>query len=207
MFLICCPDRNHHKFSDDKCNPAVVYPILKVVITAVGLGVACGIHSTDSDKYDAKIAILKGADLGYVYLAVWLLDLTLYAQQIFVALGRKKSYADNPDQYIYEAVGKGEVYVRLVEDGVVGAFNRAQRGIDNTRETFPMVVAQTLLAGYVYPKVVLGLAVLFFFGRCLYSHGYIQGAKSRVPGLFLTMLVCGIGLGGLQLFIGVKAVM
>jgi len=192
----------------DKVNPAVIYSIMNVVFTAVGLGLAYAIHSTNSDAYDAKIATLKAADLGYAYLAVYVLQQTLFAQQIFVALGRKKSHASNPDQYIYETVGRaGEPYVRLVTEGAVGEFNRAQRGIDNTREGFPMILAQVVLAGFVYPKVVLAISVVYFFARCLYSHGYIKGAASRMPGQFMSMLSTGVVLGSLNLFVAIKAVM
>merc|ERR1711972_1273760 len=105
--------------------------------------------------------------------------------------------ADNPDQYIYETVGKDEPYVRLVSTGPIGEFNRAQRGIDNTRETFTDTVA----------KAVFVIAIVFFFARALYSHGYIKGAKSRMPGQLLTMLSAGVVLSGLQLFVGIKALM
>merc|ERR1712203_896083 len=114
--------------------------------------------------------------------------------------------ADNPDQYIYETVNHpNEPYVRLVSDGAVGSFNRAQRGIDNTREGYPQVLLNALLAGFVYPQAVLGVAVVYFFARLLYSHGYIKGSKSRMPGQLLTMLSTGIVLNGLQLFAAIKA--
>merc|ERR1712157_432650 len=108
--------------------------------------------------------------------------LTTFTQQVFVAVGRKHSMADNPDQYIYETVGKEENYVRLVTAGAVGEFNRAQRGIDNTRETFPDTLIKAMLAGYVFPKPVFVISIVFFFARALYSHGYIKGAKGRMPG-------------------------
>ena len=50
-------------------------------------------------------------------------------------------------------------YIRLEMDGPVGRLNRAQRAIDNTRETFPAVLVTGLLAGFVFPKPTCVLAV------------------------------------------------
>merc|ERR1712061_473085 len=116
-----------------------------IIFAALGLAVAWGIHTMNADEYDPKIAILKAGNFGYLYLAVWIFGLTGFCQQVFVALGRKKSMADNPDQYIFETVGKpNEPYVRLVSSGAVGEFNRAQRGIDNSREGYPQVLVNAV---------------------------------------------------------------
>lgn len=189
-------------------NPAVMYPISMLVFTCLGLLAAWGVHKTDANAYDKKIAELKAKDLGYLYLAFFVFGLTAFIQQIFVAAGRKAAHCTNPDQYVYEVVDRPDLpYVRLVADGTVGEFNRAQRGIDNSREAFPMVVANGLLAGYVYPKVVLGIAVVYLFARSMYSHGYVQKSAGRMPGQLFTMLSIGITLNGLSLFAGLKAVM
>ncbi len=109
---------------------------------------------------------------------------------------------------MYEVVGKTDLpYVRLVEEGPIGEFNRAQRGVDNSREAFPMVVAHALLAGYVYPQAVLTISVVYFLARTWYSHGYVQKAMGRVPGLVFTYLSIRVALNGLSLFAGIKALL
>eukprot|EP00928_Gymnodinium_smaydae_P079800 TRINITY_DN63649_c0_g1_i1.p1 TRINITY_DN63649_c0_g1~~TRINITY_DN63649_c0_g1_i1.p1 ORF type:complete len:217 (+),score=45.77 TRINITY_DN63649_c0_g1_i1:76-726(+) len=190
----------------DKMNPLIVYPIITIIFNGIGVLVAWGIHSADSVAHDYKIHVLKSNDLGFLYLGMFIFNLTGFVQQVFVAVGRKASYADNPDQYIYETVGRPELpYVRLATAGAVGAFNRAQRGIDNSRETYPQVVVNALLAGYVYPKAVFGIALVYLVARSIYSHGYIKQASGRMPGQLLTMLATAVVLPGLHLFAGIKA--
>lgn len=189
-----------------KANPAVFYPIFTLVLTGLGLLAAWGIHSIDSETSDKQIADLKAKNLGYLYIAIFIFGLTLQVQQVFVAAGRKAAYCDNPDQYVYEVVGKADLpYVRLVEEGPIGEFNRSQRGIDNSREAFPMVVAHALLAGYVYPQAVLTISVVYFLARTWFSHGYVQKSTGRMPGQLFTMLAIGVALNGLSLFAGIKA--
>merc|ERR1711879_381895 len=109
---------------------------------------------------------------------------------------------DEPDQYIYETVGKDEPYVRLVSTGPVGEFNRAQRGIDSTREIFTDTVVKAVFAGYVFPKAVFVIAILFFFARALYSHCYMKSANNFSP-VTLLSVPTDVVLSGLQLFAGI----
>ena len=61
--------------------------------------------------------------------------------------------------------------VRLVSAGAVGRFNRAQRGIDNTREKFPAVVAMVLMSGFVCPAVVAIAVCCYAVGRIFFTVG------------------------------------
>merc|ERR1712050_687445 len=137
----------------------------------IGLGLlaACGIYSFSPESYDAKILILKVWDLGYLYVAVRVLTLILAFQQVFVAVGRKKAKCDNPDQYVYKTQLKNDPVVRLHVEGAIGEFNRAQRGIDNTREVFAVILADVLLGGFVFPKPMLVCVCVYFCARMAYS--------------------------------------
>lgn len=188
-------------------NPVIIYSIITLVQLGLGYLAAFGIyalmkHVFGSSDADTKIAKLKEGDLGYLYIAARVMALVLSVQQIFVAVGRKSSKCANPDQYVYETKLGPPPYVGLVSQGVIGQFNRAQRAIDNTRETYPVMVMDTLLAGYVFPKPILVLACLYLFARCGFSYTYMYSSRGKAQAVsFILMMV----LGGLELFAGVQA--
>jgi len=185
-------------------NPVVVYPMMFAVTNVVGLLCAWGIYAISPASYDGKIAALKGQDLGYLYVAVRVLTLVLSFQQVFVAIGRKMAKADNPDQYIYKTQRRDEPVVRLVTTGAIGAFNRAQRAIDNTREVFATVLVDVLLGGYVFPKPMLVCVCLYFCARLCFSAGYIKSPGGRGPAQGVSFLMACV-IGGLMLFPGLKS--
>lgn len=181
-------------------NPAIVYPIATLVMLGLGYLIAWGIYSLGWEKYDAKVAVLRLHDLGYLYLAVFVVSLVLPIQQVFVAYHRKLSKVENPDQYAFKTMLRDEPYVLLERQGAVGAFNRAQRGIDNTREIIVRDVVNLVFAGYVFPEAVFAMSILYLVGRVGYSAGYIGWpCKSRAPGMALSM-IASIVINGLQLF-------
>jgi len=190
-----------------KVNPAILYPIMMLVFVGLGYLIAWGIYSASTQstasekKFDAKFAMLATFVLQYLYLAVFVLAQVLPIQQIFVAFHRKQAKVENPDQYIFKTMLKNDPYVRLETEGPVGAFNRAQRGIDNTREMFVGFVLNLVFAGFVFPEAALALSLLFLVGRIAYSAGYI--GSSRTPGQILSMLA-GVTTTGLQLFATVQ---
>jgi uncharacterized MAPEG superfamily protein len=187
-------------------HPFMFYVVWMFATTTIGVGIAVAVYYSDEDEYDKKIAVLKAGDLGYLYIAFWIFSLKDLIQQAFVSIGRKATGVNNPDQYVYEVVGKPKMpFVRLVQDGTVGDLNRAQRAIDNTRESFPMVAAGSLLAGYVYPFAVLVIAVIYTFARGLYSKGYVGKAAGRVPGHLLSYVTGTVVVNGLILFTGIKS--
>jgi len=178
----------------ENMNPAVVYPIMNLVLSGLGTLIVWILHAlaySDPDStVQIKLKVLRDNGLGLVYLSVCLLSQTVFIQQVFVAVGRKAGHVDNPDQYVYEVVGRSDLpYVRLVADGLIGEFNRAQRGIDNTREGFPIMVANVIMVGYLHRYGAFGATVAFLLGRFLYSRGYVKGASGRMGGQALTMLV------------------
>lgn len=182
-------------------NPAFLYPIMMIVFQGIGYLIAWGIYSTRSAHYDGRLAVLRAHELGCLYLAVFFIAQVLPIQQVFVAYHRKMAKVENPDQYIFKTMLKNEPYVRLETEGPVGAFNKAQRGIDNTRESFAGVVVNLTFAGYVFPEVALAMSILYLVGRVAYSAGYIS--STRTAGAILSMLAT-VTTGGLQLFATVQ---
>jgi len=170
-------------------HPAVMLTIIEAVTLGLGYLCAWGIYSLGPKAdYDKKYVLLKGFDLAWFYLAIFVFTKITSVLQMFVGCGRREAHADNPDQYIFETKLVNQPYVRLVTDGAVGKFNRAQRGIDNFRELLPGVLANVLLAGFIFTKATFGLVCAVFVGRVLYSAGYIEGNFNRVPGMLIFML-------------------
>lgn len=184
-----------------KMNPAIIYPIFMLVFLGIGYLIAWGIYSISWEHYDTKVALLRQQNLGCLYVAIFLISLVLPIQQIFVALHRKNAKVDNPDQYIFKTMLKDQPYVRLETEGAVGAFNRSQRGIDNTREMIVVTVVNLVFAGYVFPEAVLAMSMLYLVGRVAYSAGYIY--CTRAPGMLLSTLASTV-INGLQLFATVQ---
>merc|ERR1712232_1384056 len=98
--------------------------------------------------YDKKFKLINDYQLGYVFLAVWMLAITR-AVQVCIATGsRAPALVDRPDQHVYKVMAasgslKDAPYVMMANTGAQGRFNRAQRGVFNTDETMPMTLANT----------------------------------------------------------------
>jgi len=198
------PEKGPYGGTEGGMNPAIIYPILQIVMNGLGVLCAWGIYALSTTSYDSKIATLKAQDLGYLYVAVRILQQVLQWQQIFVAVGRKKAKADNPDQYIYKTQLKDDPVVRLVIKGPIGACNRAQRAIDNTREIFAGLMADVVLGGYVFPKPMLICVCLYFCARMVFSAGYMKSAGARSSGQGISFLLMMV-MSGLMLFPGIKS--
>jgi len=191
--------------------PFVVYPIMEIVQLGLGYLFAWIIYNfanwvgpkPDFDLYNQKFALLKSLDLAWFYLAVFLFTKIPTVLQWFVSHTRKEAHVDNPDQYVFETKLVNQPYIRLVMDGAVGRFNRAQRGIDNFREILPGVLANALLAGYIFPKATFGAVCGVFLGRVLYSALYIEASDKRLPG-GLIFMIANVVISGLVFFSIIK---
>ena len=102
-------------------------------------------------KLDAKFAVLSEYDLGYVYLAVYMVILGRTAIMVNANVARAGARVDRPDQHCYRVMDpkapKDAAYVLMATTGWQGRFNRAQRGAFNTDEALPQFLLSTCLAG------------------------------------------------------------
>jgi len=108
------------------------YATLNSIFLGIGVGSACLIDRYLPDsKVESKIRLLADYDLGWLYLAVFLLKFVPNAINAVVAARRKEARANNPDQHVYRvytAPGAPALpYVLMETEGDVGRFNRAQR--------------------------------------------------------------------------------
>mmetsp|Transcript_16846 Transcript_16846/g.36503 ORF Transcript_16846/g.36503 Transcript_16846/m.36503 type:complete len:212 (+) Transcript_16846:65-700(+) len=174
---------------------AVPVPVLYGIFTTVFSGVAGTIAYLaivrDNPAADSKIAILSEYDLGYLYLAAFVLKLGQFAMGINLACARKASKVNVPDQQVYQvkgAEGSKLGYVLLEYDGVIGKFNRAQRAVQNYNESFPQNALYVLLGGLVYPREVSALVTFFAVARLFSAIGYTGSADGRMAGFLIANL-------------------
>ena len=158
---------------------------------------------------DAKFEFLHAWDLGYVFLAVWIVSLARNRVSVNANAARAGARVDRPDQHIYKVMDRNcsqnAPFVLMANTGPAGRFNRAQRGVFNTDEAMPLFLANLLLAGAVFGPAILPLAILAGFGRVKFALGYTEGNKNRSGG-FLPALVGEQWTAGLVLLCAIKAI-
>jgi len=191
-------------------NPVwLFFTAINAVVLGVGVGLAFLIyHYLPDSKSEGKIRLLAEYDLGWLYLAVFVLKFGLNAINAVVASRRKEARANNPDQHVYRvytAPGAPALpYVLMETEGDVGRFNRAQRAAANYLEYLSGVLASTLLAGFVFPLPVFVASVVYVLGRLMMTVQYSQAAKARTPG-FATSNIAAVVVDGLLLLAACKA--
>lgn len=79
---------------------------------------------------DAKFAFLHEYDLGYVFLAVWIVSLARNRVSVNANAARAGARVDRPDQHVYKIMDSGAKadapFVLMANTGHAGRFNRAQ---------------------------------------------------------------------------------
>jgi len=118
---------------------------------------------------DTKFDFLIQYDLGYVYLAVYIILVGRSRIMVNSNAARAGARVDRPDQHVYKLMDQKAPmtapYVMMATTGWVGRFNRAQRGAFNTDESLPQFLMSTVLAGAVFGPVVVPVAAIAVYGR------------------------------------------
>mmetsp|Transcript_22979 Transcript_22979/g.48860 ORF Transcript_22979/g.48860 Transcript_22979/m.48860 type:complete len:218 (+) Transcript_22979:88-741(+) len=189
---------------------SVLYCLFNFILGAIGVGIALAIYSFGADsKYDAKISLLAGYDLGWAYLALVVIKLGVLVININLGVNRKIAKVNVPDQQVYSVYTGSSAplgYVLMEKEGDLGRFNRAQRALQNLFEQLPMFIAYCAAAGFVFPFPSFVLTCYFMVMRAVSAVGYTSRPGGRMAGNMLG----GIGmetLQGLVLVAGVKAIM
>jgi len=160
--------------------------------------------------YDKKFAFIHEYQLGYVYLAIWIITMARSLLVINANGARGPARVDRPDQHIYKIMAAGgdlkdAPYVLMAGTGAQGRFNRAQRGVFNTDESLPLLVGNIILSGLVFGPIIAGLALLIGFGRVLFGLKYKESPKSRMAG-FLPATIGEKWVEGLVLLCAIKGI-
>jgi hypothetical protein len=134
--------------------------------------------------YNERVAILRQYDLGWIYATWYVLYLTRTYLTINCNIARAPARVGRPDQHVYKVYNDGDnnepSYVFMETKGAVGKFNRAQRAAFHMDESIALVLTSVLLTGFVLPRVVFVLTVLYSLGRLSFTTGYTQSLEGRL---------------------------
>lgn len=150
---------------------------------------------------------LSASQLGFVYLSVIVIQYGRKQLIINANSVRASARLGRPDQHIYRVMSPNfddEAYVLMANTGSAGRFNRAQRAVFNTDESFAACLVNTLLAGYVFGPIVTLLCVVQVYGRNMFAVGYTQSADNRGSG-FKLALIAEVLLENLVLFCAIQS--
>lgn len=161
------------------------------------------------EKLDAKFAFLTQYDLGYVYLAIYIISMGRNRVMVNANVARAGARVDRPDQHVYKVMDAkapaDAPLVLMANTGWPGKFNRAQRGAFNTDESLPQFLVNTLLSGAVFGPAVVPIALLQVYGRVTFALKYTESKSKRGAG-FLPAVVGENWMMGLVLFVALKAI-
>lgn len=181
--------------------------IVVTVILAIGTGIAYAATAFDGSKElrDAKIAGLKEQDLQWVFLALVVLGRSIQLLN-FVPTSYKSGLKGNirSNPFFYETHDGKKTPVYYQEEGSKGMYNRANRSIQHMVENFGAFLASIGPVGYVFPRQVLGVVVVFSLGRILHQKGYSGGYGRHALGFVLATLSM-VTMEGLSLLAFLKA--
>jgi len=187
----------------------VYVPIISQILAWPTYFVA-GRYLGHQDMYDAKFHFIYEYQLGYVFLAVWLVGLTRTIITILANGARAPARVNRPDQHVYKIMAnsgplKDAPYVLMANTGAVGRFNRAQRSMYNTDESLPMYLMCTMLAASVFGPIVLLPLLLSAYGRITFARLYIESLTARGAG-FLPSMIGEKWTEGLVLLCAIKGI-
>ncbi|OQS06920.1 hypothetical protein THRCLA_20257 [Thraustotheca clavata] len=107
--------------------------------------------------------------------------------------------------FFYHQIGKNasSSIVALIEDGAIGAYNRANRSLHHMIENYGALLAGLTLGCQVFPFQVFLLVCAYGFGRLLHQIGYTRGFGYHAPGYIISTLALST-LEGLHFLIAIK---
>jgi hypothetical protein len=140
------------------------------------------LNEGQKDLHDYKFALIYKYQLGYVYLALFILYLTRQYLMVNTNAARAPAGCERPDQHVYTSK------VLMVSEGAAGRFNRSQRAAANMDESLPLYALALVFAGFVFGPFILIPAALTFLGRILFANGYTKALNARGPGFGLGMI-------------------
>lgn len=187
----------------------LVTPVIQILL-ALGVYVLGVKAFKQQALYDKKFQFIFDWQLGYVYLAVYMLSLMRAVLVLNANGARAPARVDRPDQHIYKIMdkdgpNKDASYVMMANTGLPGRFNRAQRGLFNTDENLPLVLVQTLLTGFVFGPLVCIVLLIVILGRITFGCKYKQSSASRGAGFLPSVIGEGI-VTGLLILCAVKGI-
>jgi len=187
-----------------------VHLVFICVGVAVGQAAAWPIyHHVADHRVPSKLQSLGSQDLGWLYLAVYVLKTGSVLLNIQATSWRRKARINVPDQHVYKVWtppgGPALPYVMFETEGDLGRFNRSQRAVQNYQEYLPGVLVTAVMAGYVFPFPVFILTLVYVASRMVMAVRYTESSDGRKAGFILSLLV-SLMLDGLLLLVAYKVI-
>ena len=156
----------------------------RVVVQCPVLAVALYVAVAQFYDVEARLALARSMDLGWAFLAWYVVYLARQSVAINAAACRAGARCPRPDQHVYRIAHPDfneKPYVMMANAGPQGRFNRAQRAVFNYDEALPLFLSGLLLNALLGPAALI-LAVLNASGRRAFARAYTDSLEGRGGG-------------------------
>ena len=179
---------------------------------AIGIGIACLIHFLGSnDKYEKRLVQAHDNEMQWGFLAAFIFGMSVWILNVYPEFHKARIMVPGDlwsNVFIYRLAAEDpneSSCVVVNNEGDVGRYNRAHRGLYHFIENVLPVVFALPFTLYVYPFPSFVLTCIYCVGRIIYIHGYaVYFYNGRTPGYILErMSMCTIL--GLCLIAGIKS--
>jgi len=181
----------------------VIYFVIAPLLALVLLWGMCKLSPTSSDQYAERMELMRKYDLGWLYAAVYILNLTRTYASINAIGARAAARVDRPDQHAYRIMANPQCkdghsklsdapYVLMENVGPAGRFNRAQRAAFHFDEGLELLLSTIFLVGVVVPQLVFGLTAVYCVNRKMYTDVYTGSLGGRMDFYQLVVLPSAI---------------
>ena len=164
-----------------------------------------------TDLYTSRLDIAKSYDMQWACFGAFILSLTSFWLNLYpmLAKARINPLASNTRANMYFLKNATHLTdectaIKLWEEGVIGKYNRANRGVHSFIENGFSFLAPLPLALYLYTKPSMILTVLYCYGRVAYQIGYTnKGFGGHMLGFGVDRIATGT-VSGLVLLAALK---
>mmetsp|Transcript_26201 Transcript_26201/g.38745 ORF Transcript_26201/g.38745 Transcript_26201/m.38745 type:complete len:208 (-) Transcript_26201:559-1182(-) len=192
------------KSGADKPNPAFLAAGVLIPLF-IGTALAATINYLDGRQTKfTKIDQLARDDLHWLYISLVVLGRCISYINFYPASFKKNLKGNIRSNPFFYQTEKGGERVVFQEEGTLGKYNRANRSIHHMIENSGAFFAAIAPVGYIFPKPVFGLVLLFGIGRILHQSGYTTGYGGHALG-FIFSTLSGATMEGLALLIFLRA--
>jgi hypothetical protein len=154
----------------------------------------------------SRVKTLAERSVGPVLISLWFFRVASIFFNSNISMQRFYTGCKAPNQHIYKVMGgsaNGSI-VLMDEEGINGAFNRAQRGLQNTVESGPLFLVCWLFVVFVFPWTASAIMIVYALARLSFAFGYTSTVSSRGAGLIISSL-CNEAVVGIVLWLGARA--
>lgn len=163
-----------------------------------------------SRMVEDRLQFIANNDLHWVYFSWYAVFVTRCYMSINANGARLPARVDRPDQHVYRVMSSAKPfadmpYVLMVNTGVIGRFNRAQRAAAHMDEFMGLFLTALLLGAAVFGPLSFFMAATYAVARISYANAYTKHAQERLR--VIVMIIASEHIvAGFVLFIALKSV-